>query len=300
MRHAQQSLGKSGSEGECGGLPIRNRRYYSPFHLVHGGVRFARPPFLFSRAPALFRIRLGLWGVPRVGRSRKNALQHSLTAPVCFIGCVFFVRLFGWHTENHIMTHLTGTLLSMPAADEFYCMIGQCIAEWAKVDDELFGIFRDCVGPYDQCAIIYYRIPGLDARFGLTDEIVRSVLPKTESGEQPHPRLKAWTKAIKGYQNLLGVRRRIAHQPVDMKMDLRGRPSGMNQMIGNFQFNALAFAPARSWFEIYVNQHEGLRSKESDSKPLLLSDLKKHLLDVNSLFGHLMIFYHEVLTKQQE
>jgi len=34
--------------------------------------------------------------------------------------------------------------------------------------------------PYDQCAIIYYHNPGLDVRLGLTDEIVRSVLPKRE------------------------------------------------------------------------------------------------------------------------
>jgi hypothetical protein len=68
--------------------------------------------------------------------------------------------------------------------DEFYIMIGQCIAAWAQVDDELFRIFRSCLGPYEQSAIIYYRTPGLDARFGLTDEIVRSVLP-----ERPNPAL---------------------------------------------------------------------------------------------------------------
>jgi hypothetical protein len=198
------------------------------------------------------------------------------------------------------MTSLTGTLLTLPAADEFYCMIGQCIAEWAKVDNELFGVFKYCVGPYDQCAIIYYRIPGLDARFGLTDEIVQSVFPKTEGGKQPHPGLKAWTKAIKGYKELLSVRRRIAHHPVDMKMALHWKPSSTNQTIDYTQLNALAFPPARSWFEIYVSQHEGIRNKESDRKPLVLKDLKTHLLEVNSLSARIMIFYHETLTKHRK
>ena len=29
---------------------------------------------------------------------------------------------------------------------QFYMMIGYCIAEWASVDDELFQIFKECVG----------------------------------------------------------------------------------------------------------------------------------------------------------
>ena len=36
------------------------------------------------------------------------------------------------------------------------------VAAWAEVDDWLFRIFRDRVGPYDQSAVIYYRTPGLD------------------------------------------------------------------------------------------------------------------------------------------
>src|SRR5580704_14046716 len=100
--------------------------------------------------------------------------------------------------------------------EEFYMMMGQCIAAWAEVDDELFRIFRDCVGPYEQSAIIYYRTPGLDIRFGLTDEIVRSVLPKKprRSGSHHHPNVKVWRAAQGDYQDLLAVRRRIAHHPI--------------------------------------------------------------------------------------
>jgi hypothetical protein len=48
--------------------------------------------------------------------------------------------------------------------DEFHMVMGYCIAAWAQVDDQLFRIFRDCVGPYDQSAVIYYRTPGLHLR----------------------------------------------------------------------------------------------------------------------------------------
>jgi hypothetical protein len=66
------------------------------------------------------------------------------------------------------------------------------------VDDELFRIFRDCVGPYEQSAIIYYRTPTLNARLGLTEEIVQSVLPKRpkKSGGHYHPSVKAWNRGF--------------------------------------------------------------------------------------------------------
>jgi hypothetical protein len=40
----------------------------------------------------------------------------------------------------------------------FFEILGRCIVAWAHVDDELFRVFRDCVGPTEQCAIIYYRL----------------------------------------------------------------------------------------------------------------------------------------------
>ena len=75
-------------------------------------------------------------------------------------------------------------------ADEFHMMIGYCVTHWARVDDELFRIFRHCVGPNEQSAIIYYRTPGLDLRFGLTEELVLSLLPKRPAKSGSHERLR--------------------------------------------------------------------------------------------------------------
>jgi hypothetical protein len=132
--------------------------------------------------------------------------------------------------------------------DRFHLMIGECIAAWAQVDDELFRIFHHCVGPLQQCAIIYYRMPGLDARFNLVDEIVRSVLPKRlrKSGGHDHPSVKAWIKAKGDYQMLLSVRRRIAHHPVGVRR-------------GSIYLDvSFTDVPPPSWFEIYVSEHERL------------------------------------------
>jgi hypothetical protein len=181
------------------------------------------------------------------------------------------------------------------SGDEFYSLLGQCIAEWANVDDELFRIFRDCVGPYNQCAIIYYRQPGLDIRFGLTDEIVRSVFPPPvrKNGGHPHQGVKAWAIAIKGYDKLLSERRRIAHHPVQLTISLkkqRDKPT----YIGTYP---LAYPPPRSWYEIYVGQHEKLRENSSKLKPMGLGELRNHLIEVKNLRGRLLIFFHDTLTK---
>ena len=63
------------------------------------------------------------------------------------------------------------------AYQEFYTVVGRCIAEWGNVEDWLFKLCRECLGPYEQSAIVYYRTPGVDVRLKLVDELVRSILP---------------------------------------------------------------------------------------------------------------------------
>src|SRR5271163_2220003 len=130
--------------------------------------------------------------------------------------------------------------------DEFHLMVGYCIAAWARIDDELFRIFRACVGPYKQSAIIYYRTPGLDMRLGLTDELVLSVLPKKDrkSGGHDHPSVKAWKAAKSGFSDLLAIRRRIAHHPAEVKT----APYGRDHRLGWDPSPAVSF-------EIYASQH---------------------------------------------
>jgi hypothetical protein len=184
-------------------------------------------------------------------------------------------------------------------------MIGQCIAEWARVDDELFRIFRDCVGPYEQCAIIYYRTPGLNVRLGLTDEIVRSVLPNRQknSKQRDHPYVTEWKEIYKEFDSLLGIRRRIAHHPVEIKqMPMAFGFGEAGDRVGFDQgpFGDFSAQWPESWFEIYVSQHERLRKKAAGLTPLLVTDLRAHLFATGALSSRLRKFFYEMLTKPAE
>lgn len=170
--------------------------------------------------------------------------------------------------------------------DEFHMAMGYCIAAWAQVDDELFRIFCDCIGPYDQSAIIYYRTPGLEVRLNLTEEIVRTtLLPSWARPGNADPRMKAWKPIAKDFRDLLAVRRRIAHHPVAGRVE-NGVPT--------------ADTAAPSWFEIYVGAHERLRDSAAKLPALRADDLRKHLIAVFQLRDHLRAFFHDVLTKPQK
>ena len=159
---------------------------------------------------------------------------------------------------------------SQQEADNFHMMLGYCIVAWADVDEILFRIFRDCLGPYEQSAIIYYRTPGLDVRFKLTDEIVKSLFPKKKPGEHNHQSILAWQKAIKGHGDLLGVRRRLAHHPTQVRMNI----------LEGGAFNTAPFnaeVTAFSWVESYVGDHEKMRGQAGSEKPpLRFKDLEDH------------------------
>jgi hypothetical protein len=175
-------------------------------------------------------------------------------------------------------------------------MLGYCISAWADVDELLFRIFRDCIGPYEQCAIIYYKTPGLEARFSLTDEIVKSVLPKKLPGEHDHPSVQAWNRTISGRDELLGTRRRIAHHPVAVRMRIHG-----SSMLGQMQVGVTplgSMGTRFSWVELYMSEHEKLRGRKADLPPIKYEDLEKHYYgDVGDLANRLLSFVIDVLTK---
>jgi hypothetical protein len=87
------------------------------------------------------------------------------------------------------------TKLGQTPGDEFLLMVGSCITEWANVENVLFNICWRSIGcAVERAAIIYYRSPSIDTRLNLTDELVRSVLPKPQrrSGGHPHADAKLW------------------------------------------------------------------------------------------------------------
>jgi hypothetical protein len=194
--------------------------------------------------------------------------------------------------DNQAMFHQAG--------DEFYMMIGQCIAEWAGVDDELFNIFQDGVGPREQCAIIYFRIQSLFTRFDLTDEIVKSVLPKPKrpkkEGGHDHPSVKAWVVAKGDYQDLLSTRSHIAHNPVEIGLE-PGRAATFGGRFATQTYNSPGIAPPRTWYELSASSKERMRERSATLRPLRIEDLRDHLSKVASLRQRLRDFFENVLTK---
>lgn len=173
--------------------------------------------------------------------------------------------------------------------DEFHKHLGYGVAAWAQVDEVLFKIFQRCVGPWQQCAIIYYRTPGLDVRLNLVDEIVRAILPKPEkpSGAHPHPDVKVWHLAKSSFSDLLGTRRRIAHQQVAASVYITG------------DYPSIEEFSARLSIEVSPSYQERLRGRDSDvtAAGIDVAGLKKHRIDVEALARRLSDFLQNELQK---
>ena len=129
----------------------------------------------------------------------------------------------------------------------------------------------------------------LDARLTLTDGLVRSVLPKTESGKQPHPDLKIWNDIRLEITAELAIRRRIAHQPVregKVIFDL----SATEGFGGTHNVEM-------SYYEIYVSEHKSLRGKSAELEPLYFNNLIDHEVAVTSLAVRAKAFRDAALSR---
>jgi hypothetical protein len=177
-------------------------------------------------------------------------------------------------------------------ADRFYLLIGHCIVQWANVDRVLFDLLCQCIGPYEQAAIVYYRTPGLDVRLGLVDELVRSLLPKRErkSGGHDEPIVKLWKSTVANIKNqLLPVRRRIAHHPVESAvlqnwLLFLTRPDEFDE----------------TFFRIQASIHERMREKEANVTPLMIRDLEKHIMAVGDAAQSLHLFREKLVAHISE
>ncbi len=182
--------------------------------------------------------------------------------------------------------------------DQFYHWVGRSVSNWATVDQNLFDVFRGCMGgaPYMQLAIIYYRIPGLDPRVGLTDEIVRATLPRRQrkNGGHEHADVIRWARIKTRISDELAVRRQIAHQEpyvaiYTTEVDADGNPTE------NADY-------ATAW-HIYAGEHERMRVVGSVNvsdyprEGLYVADLKKHYEAVSQIAKDIEAFRIEVLPR---
>lgn len=153
-------------------------------------------------------------------------------------------------------------------ADEFFMLVGYCITAWADVDHELFECAATILKPHRQAAIVYYRQPGLDIRMELVNELIVSLFPSPSDkpGSHPHTSLKHWQTVLSDTKPLLSTRRRIAHHPVDIRLQNKG--GAPSTILG-----------AKPDFIIKAGQHEVARKPEK-LPPLSVDDLRAHLKQV--------------------
>jgi hypothetical protein len=180
---------------------------------------------------------------------------------------------------------------------QFFEHLGHCIAGWGRVDDNLFTIFRACVGPLQASAIIYYKQPSLEARFTLTAELVEATIQPDGKppGGKEHTDVTEWKWAIAGRDNLQKVRRRVAHQSVQLAI---GQPLGPEEFSAALQeaVKTGVWPAPLPTYEIYA-RHERLRLQSKEQKPLRLPDLNRHIQEVAKLSSRLHVFYNGTFAK---
>jgi hypothetical protein len=182
-------------------------------------------------------------------------------------------------------------------SDEFHMWLGYCIANWAKVEDLLFQVFWHALqSPLPPASIVYYRTPTLAARLGLTDELIKRVLPPPEreksKGGHDHPSVKEWISICNDVRDLLAIRSRLAHHRVSVRDELFSigeDDGGFSELLGT------------RWAEVHMSDAEILRSGKRNEGVLKLGDLKVHRADTELIRLRLFNFLKDTLqTHAQE
>src|SRR5208282_2222336 len=172
--------------------------------------------------------------------------------------------------------------------DEFHMMVGECVTQWATVEELLFRTCRICLAcTTEQAAIVYYRTPTIAARIELIDELLGLVLPPKDPkrGSEHHPDTKEWSGIKQRLKGLLSIRNRLAHEPVTINIRLSTSDSDpVHRLLAE-----------ESSFAIYASRQQLTRAKSAKLKPLLINDLKEHLVAMSAIAGRLQQFYRETL-----
>jgi hypothetical protein len=173
--------------------------------------------------------------------------------------------------------------------DEFFLWVGRCITVWASVDEELFAIFHECIGPKLQSAIIYYRTNTIGARLALTAAIVESYFPKEQkNGGKDHETVIAWRKVKKDFDDQLGTRNRLAHHPVHISIYSRG---------DNIDWVEGPPEDSFATYELHMSQGEEMKEGKAP-EPLNILDLRDHYAKVTLVRNALDLFRQNELPKR--
>jgi hypothetical protein len=159
--------------------------------------------------------------------------------------------------------------------------LGYCIADWARVEELIFLIFRAAVQtPKETAELLYYRNKTLSGRLSLTNEVVRAAIVSNQVG------VKSWTQIEREIESLLATRNRLAHHPValrDERHSINEDSSGFSELIGV------------AWAESFVPEGERSSRKKKHPDVLKIGDLKLHHSETEFVRLRLYNFLNEML-----
>src|SRR5262249_16910284 len=127
--------------------------------------------------------------------------------------------------------------------DDFLKFVGVCIASWAVIEEILFQVCWSALKVTEErAAIVFDRTPTLSGRLDLTDELVKTILPKAGVGigAHDHADVQRWNKLCGDIRKLASIRNQIAHRPVASRLSFRpdGLPDlGTTRWLELFQSN---------------------------------------------------------------
>src|SRR5687768_15701283 len=104
---------------------------------------------------------------------------------------------------------------------EFYTLMGEAISNWARVETYLFKICRAALGATSlRTAIVYGRTTSIEGRRLLVNNLLETRLPqRAKNGGKEHPDTREWNEITKTMEDLLPVRNKIAHRPMEPHID---------------------------------------------------------------------------------
>ncbi len=100
----------------------------------------------------------------------------------------------------------TGYEYPEDAYRSFYSSLGECIAAWASVENNLFGICAYSLKSEEHKAVsaMFYETPGFRAKLDMTSAVVRNVKNTKQD-------LKKWDELYKKMAKKSSMRNRVAH-----------------------------------------------------------------------------------------
>lgn len=180
----------------------------------------------------------------------------------------------------------------------FYATIGEAIGRWGDIENLLFRLCDGLLGAKpERSAVVFYRTPGLSAKFNLVEELIHTALDiDSDIGRR-------WTKLSKRVQPLLEERNMMAHQShagllssylSSLPEQVQRERHGVRETIVDDGMAGSILSPSL--------EYSYRRSKKGKGTKRLLTeaDINDHLKELESFDSDFRMYYRDLVKALQE